>query len=82
MTVQVNIYEAKTNLSKLLEQVLAGERVVIAKAGKPIADIVPHVGRPVRIGGLNGQIKYSDAAFEEADAEILAMFDPDLELNS
>jgi prevent-host-death family protein len=36
-----NIYEAKTRLSALLEKVSAGEDVVIAKAGKPIARIVP-----------------------------------------
>ena len=42
MTVNVNIHEAKTHLSRLLEQVAAGERVVISKAGTPIADLVPH----------------------------------------
>src|SRR5258708_22953875 len=40
MTV-VNIHQAKTHLSRLLEQVAAGEEVVIAKAGKPIARLVP-----------------------------------------
>jgi len=38
-----NIHEAKTHFSKLLEQVLNGEEVVIAKAGKPIARILPVV---------------------------------------
>ena len=42
MTVNVNIHEAKTHLSRLLEQVAAGERVVISKAGTPIADLIPH----------------------------------------
>ena len=36
-----NIHEAKTHFSKLLEQVLNGEEVVIAKAGKPVARILP-----------------------------------------
>lgn len=36
-----NIHEAKTHFSKLLEQVLKGEEVVIAKAGKPVARILP-----------------------------------------
>jgi prevent-host-death family protein len=36
-----NIHEAKTHFSKLLERVLSGEEVVIAKAGKPVARIVP-----------------------------------------
>lgn len=41
MTIQVNIHEAKTHLSKLLKRVLNGEEVVIAKAGKPIARLLP-----------------------------------------
>jgi prevent-host-death family protein len=36
-----NVHEAKTHFSKLLEQVLNGEEVVIAKAGKPVARILP-----------------------------------------
>ncbi len=36
-----NVHEAKTHFSKLLEQVLKGEEVVIAKAGKPVARILP-----------------------------------------
>lgn len=38
----VNIHEAKTHLSKLLERVRRGERIVIGKAGKPIAVLVPY----------------------------------------
>ncbi len=38
---EVNIHEAKTHLSKLLERVLLGEEVIIAKAGKPVARLVP-----------------------------------------
>ena len=41
MAVQVNIYEAKSKLSKLINQVIAGEEVIIAKSGKPVAKIVP-----------------------------------------
>ncbi len=37
----VNVHEAKTNLSRLLDRALAGEEVVIAKAGKPIVRLVP-----------------------------------------
>jgi prevent-host-death family protein len=39
--IEVNIHEAKTNLSRLLSRVAAGEEVIIAKAGKPIARLVP-----------------------------------------
>ncbi|MGC2108681.1 MAG: type II toxin-antitoxin system Phd/YefM family antitoxin [Candidatus Korobacteraceae bacterium] len=38
---EVNIHEAKTHLSRLLERVALGEEVVIAKAGKPVARLVP-----------------------------------------
>ena len=41
MTMEVNIHEAKTHLSKLLERVALGEEVIIAKAGTPVAKLVP-----------------------------------------
>jgi prevent-host-death family protein len=73
MTVSVNIHEAKTHLSRLLEQVAAGERVVISKAGKPIADLVPHQAAAVTFGGLKGEIAYDDRAFD-IDPDIQQMF--------
>lgn len=51
MTINVNIHEAKTHLSRLLEQVASGERVIISKAGQPVADLVPHQQTPVVFGG-------------------------------
>jgi prevent-host-death family protein len=48
MTDVVNVHEAKTHLSKLLARVQAGEHIVIAKAGKPIAQLVPVTERPKR----------------------------------
>ena len=57
MTTTVNIHEAKTHLSRLLkQQVAAGERVVISKAGRPIADLVPHQAASVTFGGLKGEV--------------------------
>ena len=41
MTVQVNIYEAKTKFSKLVNRAIAGEEIIIAKSGKPVAKLVP-----------------------------------------
>jgi prevent-host-death family protein len=50
----VNIHEAKTHLSRLLERVQAGERIVIAKAGKPIAILSPADPRPPdRVPGMD-----------------------------
>ena len=48
MSNQVNIHEAKTHLSKLLERVQAGEEITIAKAGKPIARLSAIQERPKR----------------------------------
>jgi prevent-host-death family protein len=50
-----NIHDAKTHFSKLLERVLNGEEVVIAKAGKPVARILPFVAEDIspRIPGLD-----------------------------
>lgn len=44
----VNIHEAKTNLSKLLKQVKEGKEVIIAKAGNPIAKLVPFGDKPAK----------------------------------
>ncbi len=73
MTLSVNIHEAKTHLSRLLEQVAAGERVVISKAGSPVADLVPHRAATVTFGGLKGEITYTDDAFG-IDPDIQEMF--------
>ena len=57
MTVYVDIQEAKTHLPCLLEQVAAGVRVVISKAGIPVADLVPHQAAPVTFGGMKDEIE-------------------------
>jgi prevent-host-death family protein len=44
--IRVNVHQAKTHLSKLLERVAAGEEVVIARAGRPVARLVPARERP------------------------------------
>ncbi len=56
--VTVNIHEAKTQLSQLLVRVNLGDEVVIAKAGKPIARLVPFTTPPVRRtpGSAKGQV--------------------------
>jgi len=58
----VNIHEAKTHLSRLLDEVSRGEEVTIAKAGKPIARLVPITSsRPTRTPGfLRGKIRISN----------------------
>jgi len=54
----VNLYQAKTSLSRLVERAAAGEEIIIAKAGKPMAKLVP-AGRPARRrkpGGWKGRV--------------------------
>jgi prevent-host-death family protein len=51
--IEVNIHEAKTQLSRLLARVASGEEVVIAKAGKPVARIVPIRRRKRRVLGID-----------------------------
>jgi prevent-host-death family protein len=58
----VNIHAAKTHFSQLLERVARGEEVVIAKAGKPVARLVPiePAAEPRRPGSARGQGRVSD----------------------
>jgi prevent-host-death family protein len=73
---QVNIHEAKTHLSRLLEKVQAGEEITISKAGKPVARLVPYQEPepPKRKpGAWKGKIWISPD-FDEPDKEIEALF--------
>jgi prevent-host-death family protein len=69
----VNIHEAKTHLSRLVEQAVRGESVVIAKSGKPLAKLtaVSAPARPRRLGFLKGQITVPDD-FDTMAAETIA----------
>ena len=71
----VNVHEAKSTLSRLLERVEAGERVVIARAGKPIADLVPHPRPNIIYGTGAAVISYDPDTFDEHDVEITRLFD-------
>jgi prevent-host-death family protein len=59
VTEPVNIHEAKTHLSRLVERVEAGEEVVIARAGRPVARLVPYQRRraPRVPGGWEGRVR-------------------------
>lgn len=58
----VNVHEAKTHLSRLLERVAAGEEVVIGRAGRPVARLVPYreAARPRTPGSMRGAIWVSE----------------------
>jgi prevent-host-death family protein len=69
----VNIHEAKTHLSRLLERVQAGEEITIAKAGKPIARLAPLEGPVRRIPGVDRGKVIIHPDFDDP----LPEFDPD-----
>jgi prevent-host-death family protein len=74
---KVNIHEAKTNLSRLVDQVSGGAEIVIAKAGKPVAKLVP-IGRDGRVrkpGFLKGKIKIAADFDAPLPAEVLDAFE-------
>ena len=71
----VNISEAKTHLSKLIDRVYHGEKVVIAKNNLPIADLVPHrPGGKRKLGLLKGELDVPDQVFFDVDEEIENLF--------
>lgn len=84
MTVTFNIHDAKTNLSKLIERALAGEEVVIAKAGKPVVRLAPIViDKPKPgswIGSLKGKIEIGPD-FEFTNEEIELFYADNLDLS-
>ena len=77
MPTTVNIFEAKTNLSKLIQIVENGEEVVIARAGKPVARLtqLEPVKKPIRFGLMKGQIWIADDFDAPLPDEILADFE-------
>lgn len=74
--VTVNVHEAKTNLSRLLAQVEAGEDVVIARNGKPVARLVgvQKRGRP-QPDVLKGKVVIPDSFFDPLPEEELALWE-------
>jgi prevent-host-death family protein len=59
---KVNIHDAKTRLSSLIERVEAGEEIVIARAGRPVARLTPLAsrGKPRKLGALDGRFRIPD----------------------
>jgi prevent-host-death family protein len=72
----VNIHEAKTHLSRLIERVEAGEEIIIAKAGRPAARLVPieRARKPVKIGGLKARAPVPDDFNTMLEKEIEGLF--------
>jgi prevent-host-death family protein len=74
----VNIHEAKTHLSRLVEQAARGEPFVIAKAGKPLVKVMalhaPEAGQQQRLGFMAGQIAVPEDFDRMGSAEIERLF--------
>lgn len=72
---EVNIHEAKTHLSRLLERVQQGEEIIIAKAGKPIAKLVKiEKPSPRKFGTARGMVKFHPGWNDPMTEEELAEF--------
>ena len=71
-----NIQQAKTHLSRLVERALAGEQIVIAKAGRPCVQLTPFKSEqlPRTLGGWEGKVWIADN-FDAPDREIEALFE-------
>lgn len=71
----VNVHEAKTQFSKLLDRAHAGEEIIIGKAGKPYAKLVPLSTQKHRIPGIaKGAV--TDLFFEPLPEDELKIWDP------
>jgi len=70
-----NIHEAKTHFSKLINRVIAGEEIVIGRAGKPVAMLIPYdkSDEPRRGGQWRGKVKIADD-FAELPEELATAF--------
>jgi prevent-host-death family protein len=74
----VNIHEAKTHLSKLVDEVASGREVIIAKAGKPVARLAPLAKTSrtkKRLGLLKGKLRVPDDFNKPLTPEELALFE-------
>jgi prevent-host-death family protein len=73
----INIHEAKTHLSRIVDEVAAGAEVIIAKAGKPMARLTPLAGvqRPKKLGLLKGKMKVPDDFNAPLPDDVIASFE-------
>ena len=77
MTTTVNIHEAKTHLSRLLQRVIAGEEIIIAKSGQPVARLVPFGPQPKQRtpGSARGEIWVAPDFNAPLPEDLLAAFE-------
>ncbi|QIE27377.1 Antitoxin Phd_YefM, type II toxin-antitoxin system (plasmid) [Caballeronia sp. SBC1] len=73
----INIHDAKTHFSRLVDAAANGEEIIIAKAGKPAARLGPiqHERIPRRFGGLKGKVKIADDFDAALPDDVIAAFE-------
>ena len=75
----INIHEAKTHLSRLVDQAAKGESFVIAKAGKPLVKVIalgaPEAGQVKRLGFMSGQIEVPDDFDQMGGGDVEKLFE-------
>jgi prevent-host-death family protein len=73
----VNVHEAKTHLSKIIDEVASGREVIIAKAGKPVARLMPlaKAAKAKRLGLLRGKVRVPEDFNQPLSDEELALFE-------
>jgi prevent-host-death family protein len=78
---QVNLHEAKTQLSRLVDRAAAGEEIVIARSGKPVARLIAFDRdvTPRQLGSMRGLIDVADDFDAPLPPEVLALFAADSE---
>jgi prevent-host-death family protein len=71
----INIHEAKTNFSRLVDRAEHGEEIVIGRAGKPVVKLVPYVGshQPRTPGGWEGRVTIA-SDFDDLPPDVAAAF--------
>ena len=79
MSDMLNVYEAKSKFSDVLNRVEAGEDIVIARAGRPVARLIPYVERiaPRVPGSMRGRIWIADDFDDTSEEEISAVYGED-----
>lgn len=75
LVTKVNVQHAKTQLSRLLARVEAGEEIIIARAGRPVARLLPLTAQPDRVpGSARGEFEVPEAFFDPLPDDIVSAF--------
>lgn len=82
MSSSINIYDAKTQLSRLVDRAVAGEEIVIARAGRPLVKLVPVEPKPVgrrRLGVAAGEPYWIAPDFDQLPDDFLQVLERPIE---